>query len=376
MQTNDQSYFDTVVVGGGQAGLAAGYHLQRTGRTFLIVDANQRPGDVWRSRWDSLRLFSPAQHDALPGLPFPAPPGTFPTKDQMACYLDGYAQHFELPILSETRVTQVTSRDGEMGIRIGARRLTSSNVIVATGAYSRPRVPVFADELDPAVTQLHSSNYRRPSSVDGDPVLVVGFGTSGTEIAADFARAGRRVLLSGRPTVQALSRVLPKLFSAANPVLRILDTAYWSFIHRVVTIDTPMGRKARAQAAQRGQPLIRLNCESLRKLGVEHVPRVAGVSGGRPQLEDGRVVDAAAVIWCTGFVPHYPFLDVPACPFDAKGKPIAPHGVVRQAPGLYFLGMPFQTGLTSSLVGGVGRDAAHVVGHILANRPKMAKVAA
>jgi putative flavoprotein involved in K+ transport len=197
---------------------------------------------------------------------------------------------------------------------------------------------------------------------------VVGFGTAGVEIAIELATAGRQVLLSGRPTAQALSKFVPAIFAGKNGIVRLIGAAYWNFMHRAVTIDTPLGRKAKSQISLRGQPLIRLNREDALAAGVEHVARLAGAANGKPYLEGGREVDVSAVVWCTGFRPSFEFLEMPGCPLDSKGSPIAPHGIVEQIPGLYFVGLPFQVGLTSTLVGGAGRDAALVVGHIARKR--------
>jgi putative flavoprotein involved in K+ transport len=356
--------FDTIVIGGGQSGLAAGYHLNHAGRSFLIVDANQRSGDTWRHRWDSLRLFSPAQYDSLPGLPLAMRKGTFPGKNVLADYLEGYARHFNFPILRGVRVTRVARQATDFLVECGDRTFSCANVIVASGAYSRPRIPDSSALLSPSIQQIHSSRYRRAEDVVGDRVLVVGFGTSGVEIAIELAAAGRQVLLSGRPTAQALSKFVPAIFAGKNPILRLIGAAYWNFMHRVLTIDTPIGRKAKSQISLRGQPLIRLNGADTLAAGVKHVARLAGVTEGKPCLEGGRGVDVSAVVWCTGFRPSYEFLELPDCPFDSKGLPIAPHGIVGQIPGLYFVGLPFQVGLTSTLVGGADRDAALVVRHI------------
>jgi putative flavoprotein involved in K+ transport len=356
--------FNTIVIGGGQSGLAAGYRLTRTRTSFLIVDANQRSGDAWRGRWDSLRLFSPAQYDSLPGLPLAVRKGTFPSKDVLADYLENYAAHFKLPILRGVRVTRVARQDSGFVVECGDRTFACANVIVATGAYSHPRIPDSSALLSPSIQQIHSSRYRRPEDVVGDPVLVVGFGTSGIEIAIELKATGRQVLLSGRPTAQALSKFVPAIFEGKNPILRLTGAAYWNFMHRVVTIDTPIGRKAKSQISLRGQPLIRLNRADALAASVEHVARLGCVTEGKPCLEDGRVMDVSAVVWCTGFRPSYEFLEFLDCPFDGKGFPIAPHGIVGQIPGLYFVGLPFQVGLTSTLVGGADRNATLVVRHI------------
>jgi putative flavoprotein involved in K+ transport len=360
--------FDTIVIGGGQSGLAAGYYLNRAGGSFLILDANQRPGDTWRGRWDSLRLFSPAQYDSLPGLPLAMPKGTFPGKDVLADYLEDYATHFNMPILRGVRVTRVARHAGDFIVECGDRTFSCANVIVATGAYSRPWIPDSSALLNSSIHQVHSSGYRRPGDVVGDHVLVVGFGTSGIEIAIELAAAGRRVLLSGRPTAQALSKFVPGIFEGKNPILRLIGAAYWNFMHSVVTIDTPLGRKAKSQISFRGQPLVRLNRADAVAAGIELVARLAGATEGKPFLEDGRKVGISAVVWCTGFRPNYQFLELPELALDGKGLPIAPHGIVEQIPGLYFVGLPFQVGLTSTLVGGAGRDAALVVRHMAQER--------
>jgi putative flavoprotein involved in K+ transport len=360
--------FDTIVIGGGQSGLAAGFHLNRAGCSFLILDANQRSGDVWRGRWDSLRLFSPAQYDSLPGLPLAMRKGAFPSKDELADYLEGYAAHFNLPILRGTRVTRVARQAAGFFVECGDRTFSCANVIVATGAYSHPRIPDSSALVSPSIQQVHSSGYRRPEDVGGDRVLVVGFGTTGVEIAIELAAAGRHVLLSGRPTAQALAKIVPAIFGGRNPILRLIGAAYWNFMHHLVTIDTPLGRKAKSQIPLRGQPLVRFNRADALAAGVEHVARLAGITEGKPCLEDGRTVDVSAVVWCTGFRPSYEFLELPDCPFDGKGFPIAPHGIVERIPGLYFAGLPFQVGLTSTLVGGADRDATLVMRHIARHR--------
>ena len=303
------------------------------------------------------------------GPAFPARSGTFPTKNEIANYLDEYGRHFDLPILRGTRV-RVARQGDELIVECENRKFYCNNVIVATGAYSHTRIPDFARRLSPSIVQVHSSSYQRPGDVVGNHVIVVGFGTSGIEIAMELAAAGRRVMLSGRPTSQALSKLVPAIFAGTNLFLKLLGQGYWKFIHRVVTIDTPLGRKARSQIVLRGQPLIRLNRADAVAAGVEHVPRMVGEIEGKPHLEDGRVVDVSSVVWCTGFRPDYEFLDLPSLSFDAKGLPIAPHGIVGHIPGLYFMGLPFQVGLTSTLVGGAGRDAALVLCHIEQRRQR------
>src|SRR5690625_3089224 len=180
----DTKEIETVIIGAGQAGLAAGYHLQRRGRPFAVLDANTRVGDNWRRQWDSLRLYSPAQYDNLPGLPFPARRWSFPTKDEVGDYLETYARHFDLPVVLGVRVTSLKRRDGQYVVATERGAYRCENVIVATGTFGRtPYIPDVAVELDPAILQLHSSEYRRPGQLRAGPVLVVGAGHSGTDIA-------------------------------------------------------------------------------------------------------------------------------------------------------------------------------------------------
>ena len=353
-----QETLDTVVIGGGQAGLAAGYWLARQGGSFVILDDNARTGDSWRRRWDSLRLFTPSQFDSLPGLPFRSPPNDYPAKDEVAAYLEDYADHFKLPVKHNIRVTELSS-DGQ-GYRVTADGATfiAQHVIVAAGPYQKPHVPVVAKQTPPDLFQLHSSSYRNPAQIPVGALLVVGAGNSGAEIALELARVGKRVWLAGRdvgriPTNTPLGRVLGKPFDG--------QLVWWMMTH-LLTLNTPIGRRMQASLVQHGAPLGSLRRQELAQAGVVLAPRLAGFRAGRAVLEDGSVVDADGVIWATGFEPDFGWIDLPI--FDAQGFPDHVRGAARSAPGLYFLGLVFQTGLSSSLLGGVGRDAAHLLRQI------------
>lgn len=337
----------TVVIGGGQAGLAVGYHLARRGRDFVILDAGRRVGDAWRARWDSLRLFTPACFDALPGMPFPAPRGYLPGKDEMADYLETYAARFGLPVRLGIRVDGLV-RDGDRYlITAGARHWEAEHTVVATGANALPRVPEFAGQLDPAITSLHSAEYRNPGQLRDGAVLVVGAGNSGAEIALELA-SGHTTLLAGRHP----GHVPVPLGCSAHRLMGLL------------TVDTWLGRWVIARAAGRGDPLVRVRPDDLVRAGVHRVSRVAGVRDGRPLLEDGRVLEVASVVWCTGFTPDYRWIGVPIP--GADGEPVHHRGVVRTEPGLYFVGMRFQSSPVSHTVGGMGADGERVVKRIAA----------
>jgi len=349
---------NTVVVGGGQAGLSVGYHLAQRGLPFIILDAHERIGDAWRRRWDSLRLFSPARYDGLAGMPFPAAPHTFPTKDEMADYLEAYAARFRLPVRTGVRVDGLTKDDGRFVLTAGEQRFEADRVVVAMSAYQGPRVPAFAQDLDPAITQLHANDYRNPSQLEDGPVLVVGAGNSGCEIALDAARSGHTTWLSGRDTGHIPFRIEGL---AARLVLQrlVLRVAF----HHVLTVKTPMGRRMRAKGLHHGMPLIRIKPKDLAAVGIRRVPRMVGIRGGLPQLEDGRVLEVANVVWSTGFDPRWSWIQLP---IFVDGQLVHERGVVTTAPGLYFVGLPFVYSVSSAMVHGVGRDAAYVVRHIAA----------
>jgi putative flavoprotein involved in K+ transport len=351
--------FETVIIGGGQAGLAVGYHLTKRDRPFVILEANDRIGDSWRKRWDSLRLFTPARFSGLPGWRFPAAAWSFPTKDEVADYLEAYAARFDLPVRTGVNVDTLSKDGNRYVITSGDGRLEADNVVVASGAYHSPKVPTFASNFDPSIVQLHSSEYREPSPLRDGGVLVVGAGNSGAEIAHEVSRA-HPTWLSGRDTGQIPVRI-------GGVWDRLLTPPFWFFASRVLTVKTPIGRKARPKIMTVGSPLERVKSKDLAAAGIERVPRTVGVRDGFPALEDGRVMNVSNVIWCTGFRPDFGWIDLPV--FGEDGEPVQERGVVGSAPGLYFLSRFFLYAFTSSLIGGVGRDAEHIAKHIASRKP-------
>lgn len=345
--------FDTVVVGGGQAGLAIGYYLKEQRRDFVILDAGSRVGDAWRGRWDSLNLFTPAGHSALPGMNFPAPRDYYPTKNDMADYLQRYVRKFDLPVRLGRRVDSLSWRDSAYLLVSEEERYVAENVVVATGPYHTPRIPAFARHLDPSIFQIHSSGYRNPQQMPEGNALVVGAGNSGAEIALELA-ATRRTYLSGRDTGYA-------------PAGLLRSRLFWWLINRV-TADTRLGRKGKEYDRLHGTPLIGLKPKDIVRAGVDRVPRVEGVVDGKPKLTGGRVLEVAGVVWATGFAPDFGWIQLPI--FDEGGYPIHRRGVVDAAPELYFLGLPFQHTFASAVIGGVGKDARHVADHLAARGTK------
>lgn len=340
-------WFDTIVIGAGQAGLAVGHHLAARDADFVILSDERRVGDNWRKRWDSLRLFTPARYSALPGMSFPATPGYLADKDEVGDYLERYAERFDLPVRLSSPVQSVTA-DGEqfvVTIAGSETRLEARNVIVATGPFRRPYIPAVSSRLASSIVQLHSSSYHNPLALPDGPVLVVGAGNSGAQIALELARH-RKVWLAGRNTGHLPRRVLGRdIFDWIWPVLTR------------ATADTRIGRRLRRQATAGGDALIGIPERELTTAGVCRVGRLDAERGGLPMCE-GRVLEPRVIVWCTGFAPDYRWIALPI--FDDRGFPRHERGVVPEVPGLFFVGLRFQHRMASSLIGGVGADAAYI----------------
>ncbi len=359
--TDPGTDIETVVIGAGPAGLATGHHLRRRGRPFVILDAAARVGDGWRRQWDTLRLYSPARYDGLPGLPFPAPAWSFPGKDEVGDYLEEYARHFELPVRTRTRVERLDAvRDGS-GFLVTTTngRYRCRNVVVATGTFGRtPVVPPVAHELDPSILQLHSSEYRRPAQLRDGPVLVVGASHSGSDIAYEVA-ASHPTLLAGRDCGQIPLRLQSAAMRVAFPVMLFA----W---RHVLTRRTPIGRKKLPLVRHHGGPLLRVKRSDLAARGVQRfTSRVERTADGLPVV-DGVPREVANVVWATGFRQTFDWIHPTVTGED--GWPVEKRGVVADAPGLFFCGLSFQYSFSSMLLPGVGRDAAVVADRVAARR--------
>ena len=353
---NEATHYETVVIGAGQAGLSAGYHLARRGRSFVILDAADRVGGSWLNRWDSLRLFTPSIRDGLPEASFTTRYG-FPTKDQMVDHMEEYVEKFDLPVRLGVHVDGLFREADGFLVTAGAESFRADNVILATGYHREPRTPSFAAELSPDIVQLHSADYRNPAQLQPGTVLIVGAGNSGAEIGVEVGPT-HRVLLSGRNVGYIPIEIRGWQGRLAFPVL------WWVWEH-VLTQDRKPGRKARAEALEgHSEFLIRQKEKDLVAAGIERLPRIAGVVDGRPQTEDGQALDVANVIWCTGFRPGFGWIDLPG--LDSSGRLDTERGCVTGQPGLFVLGQEFEYMFNSHTVGGVGKDAAYVVRQIAA----------
>jgi putative flavoprotein involved in K+ transport len=355
METKTKTWH-TVIIGAGQAGLATGYYLKKLNKEFLIFDENSRIGDIWRKRWDSLKLFTPAQYDGLPGMPFPAQRDSFPDKEAMADYLESYSVKFSLPVKLNTRVNQVVKKDGHYEISTSDGSFDTERVVFATGTNPKPYIPSFSSELSPDIFQIHSSEYHNPTLLPEGDILVVGAATSGIEIAVEVAPT-HRTYISGTPP-----------FRIPDNVFMYGGRFAWWFLNNIVTLKTPIGRKARQKVFKGGSPLIRVSPDDLVKSGVYRLPRLIRADNGFPYFEDNSVIRVSTVIWATGFKPDFSWIEV-GQPFNSVW-PDTKRGVLKSCDGIYFVGMPFQYGLTSGLIGGVGRDAAFIARTINNNNHK------
>jgi len=337
---------EVIVVGGGQAGLALGYHLARRRRRFTILDAGDCPAAVWRSRWDSLTLFTPARYDGLPGRPFPGDPDHYPTRDEVVEYLTGYARDFELPIELNRRVRAV--RAGEHGyvVQTDDRTYESDQVVIATGPFQTPRIPSMTEGLGAEVQQLHSSDYRRPDDVTDGPVLVVGGGNTGFQIAHELAATHEVHLAIG-----SRQRPLPQRLLGRDLFTILTATGLMG-----KTVDSRLGRRLSGRDA-----LIGSSPRAIRRRGVSVRPRATGATGSTITFADTSTLDARAVIWATGFGVDYSCLDAPV--FDEDGGVVHARGVTA-VPGLYVLGMPWQHTRGSALLGWVKDDAQYIADQI------------
>jgi putative flavoprotein involved in K+ transport len=344
---------EVIVVGGGQAGLAAGYYLKRAGIPFLIVEANQRLGESWRARWDSLELFTAARYSALPGLEFPGDPEHFPGKDEVADYLEAYAREFELPVRLGSPVSSLERSNGGYRIETGSSTdelgpYEANQVIVASGAYQRPQVPEIAEKL--SVTHLHSAEYRNPEQIPDGDVLVVGAANSGAGIAEDLAASHHVYLSRGTRLPSLPRRLLGKSLHWWGDHLGLIGAS----------LDSWRGW------TQRGDLLVGQSLRQLaRRHGVQLVGRTVGAEGRTVRFEDGRV-EVDSVIWATGFRPDYSWIRVPV--LDEHGAPRHQRGVTH-SPRLYFLGMKNQYSRGSSLIYWVKDDAQYIVDRVREARP-------
>ena len=351
MHSNQNTHYDVVVIGAGQAGLAMGHYLQQQRARFVILERASSIGAAWHKRWESLTLFTPRCYDSLPGLPFPGDPDGYPSRDEVIAYLERYATEFRLPVEFESDVRKLTAREGSFLLEVDGRTVTADEVVVATGPFQAPSVPAFAAGLDPEVVQLHSNAYQAPSDVPSGTVLVVGGGNTGFQIAKELSETATVQLSIGSRQMPLPQRLLGR------------DLFWWLTKSRLLrtTVDSKLGRRLRHRDTLIGSSPRELR----RRYDVLTRPRAVDASGRTVRFEDGGEVDVDAVIWATGYRPDYGWIELPV--FDADGRLRHRRGVT-DVPGLYFLGLTWQHTRGSALLGWVKGDAEFVAGEIEALR--------
>ena len=346
VRTRPEQHVEVVVIGGGQAGLAIGYFLAQQRRRFVILEAAAEPAASWRARWESLRLFTPVRYDGLPGRAFPGDPDSYPVRDQVVEYLTDYARRFALPVELSSEVRAVRRHGERYVVQLDDRAYEADQVVVATGPFQKPFVPDAAAGLDPGVVQFHSVEYRTPDALPDGPVLVVGGGNTGFQIAAELAATRETHLSIGSRQMPLPQRLL------GRDLFRWLEAT--GLMRR--TVDSRIGRRMKDR-----DTLIGSTPRSARKHGIQLHGRLTGASGSEVTFADGTASLFAAVIWATGYRLDHSWIDAPV--FDAEGRVDHRRGVTA-SPGLYVLGMPWQHTRGSALLGWVKDDAEYLAAQI------------
>jgi putative flavoprotein involved in K+ transport len=336
---------DVIVIGAGQAGLAAGYHLKQAGVNFVILEASDQPAGSWPSYYDSLRLFSPARYSSLPGMPFPGVGDHYPTRDEVIAYLTTYAEHFHLPVITGTRVESVTKQGDLFEVLAnGGRNFTARYIIAATGSFSRPKMPTITNQSLFAGEIIHSSVYRSPDAYVGKRVIVVGGGNSAVQIAAELAQVAHVTLATRHPLRFMRQRFLGQDFHFWIKLIGIDDRKPRNLPAEPHVLDAGIYQ----QAVKSGKPVTRSMFTAFTQRGV--------------RWDDGQEEAIDAVIFATGFRPNVDFLASTGALSDS-GDPLHDGGISTIVTGLGYVGLNYMRSFASATLRGVGRDAQHVVKH-------------
>lgn len=408
MNNATTSHVETVIVGGGQAGLAVSYCLAQQGRSHVVLEQAAQPGNAWRNgRWDSFTVVTPNWATRLPGAEYhgDAPDGFMP-RDKIVAYFERYVERFHLPIHYGERATSIVRIGNGYRVETDATAYAAANVVVATGLYQQPKIPAFAVDLPPAVRQLHSSAYRNPAALPPGAVLIVGSADSGCQIAEDLYQAGRTVYLAtgraprwprryrgkdivwwasqlfGNQTVDDLPS--PKLKFSPHPHVTGRDGGHTLNLHQFARDGVVLLGHLRdvSDGTIVLAPDLKDNLAAADQEEVEIMRAIDGyvARGGLdapeerlPALRDGYAAEElleldlatagiTSVIWATGYT--FDFRHLVKLPiFDDDGYPIQRRGVTDY-PGLYFVGLPWLHTAASGLLAGVGDDAAYIASHL------------
>lgn len=336
--------YDVVVIGGGQSGLATGYHLRQAGLSFVILEAGSEPVGSWPHYYDSLRLFSPAPYASLPGLPFPGGPDHYPRRNEVINYLRQYASHFSLPVQTNARVEDVLHDGTTFTVRTQSGTSRSRVVIAASGAFSRPYLPSYSGQERFEGTIMHAFEYRNEAPFANKRVVVVGGGNSAVQIAAELSRVATVTLATREPI-----RFLPQRFLGRDIHfwLQVTGLDYLPLKPEGATPIDSGGYRRSLQEQQFGH----------RSIFTRFTPEGVTWATGEEEAVD-------VVLFATGYRRNLTYLTALGA-LDQHGEPVHRHGVSSKVPGLYFLGLPFGRNLASATLRGAGPDAAHAVRHAL-----------
>jgi putative flavoprotein involved in K+ transport len=341
---------DVLVIGSSQAGLAIGYYLKKNNKSFAIVGKETRIGDIWRNRYDSLILFTPRRYSSLPGMSSRGDPNGFATKDEIADYLEAYAHEYELPVQLETEVLSLKKESEDFIVHTNRGKYASKQVVIATGPFQKPFIPPFANRLSSDVFQVHSSRYVNPSQLQNGPVLVVGAGNSGAQIAVELAR-DRDVIISVGHRL--------KFF----PLQAMGKSIFWWF-DTLGILHADVNSRAGRYLSKQSDPIFGKELKyAIHNGKMTLKPTTQDVIGNTFTFADGSQAEVKNVIWATGFHPDYSWIQIEGV-LNSLGKPIHQRGITH-VEGLYFLGLPWQYRRGSALIGGVGADADYLINNIV-----------
>lgn len=345
----DERMHEAIVIGAGQAGLSVGYYLKQLKKDFVILDKGQEVGESWINRYDSLVLFTPRMYDALPGLPLEGEPHDFPTKNEIVSYLKQYVDKFSLPIKFQTEVLKVTQKDTIFYIETDQGVFQSKNLIIATGAFQSPKIPLFSKNLSKDIHQLHSSQYRNPEQLRDGNVLVVGGGNSGAQIAVELSQV--------KETYLAISKKLSFL-----PLVLNKKSIFWWFDKFGILKASSSSFLGKA-IQRKGDPIFGYELKNaVKRKDVYIKPKVVEGVHNKITFKDSSTLQVDNIIWATGFDSNYTWLNMKEV-FNEEGEIVQYRGVTK-VKGLYFIGLPWQYRRGSSLLQGVGYDAKYIVEYL------------
>lgn len=340
---------DLIIIGAGQAGLTMGYYLKQEGYNFLLLEAGKQVGDSWRNRYDSLQLFTPRSYSSLPGMALIGEKNEFPYKDEIATYLEEYARHFQLPVQLQTEVLKIKKEKEIFELHTPTEVLQTKKVIIASGGFQQPFIPSVSANLSSHIFQIHSSQYKSSPQIPQGNVLVVGGGNSGMQIAVELAKTHEVTVSISHPLT-----FLP---------LQLFGKSIFNLLEKMGLLYAEINTKRGRWFQKRKDPIFGFEGKKLIRNGaIKLQEKVVSASGNNIMFQNGDIYSAESVIWSTGFVQNYNWIEIEQA-VNEKGFPNHIKGI-SPVKGLYYIGLPWQSQRGSALICGVGKDAAYVLSEI------------